>query len=244
MVIVNSADIATEMLTRKASIYSDRPQLVMFGELVGFNRFLSFTPYGSLWRRQRTLLQKTIGTAASSKQFSGIEEAEAHRLLKHIRNDPENLVNHIRMSVTSFHNVLHSLMILRAAGSIILRISYGYETADGKDSLVDLAETVMDGFATTLRPGAFLVDLLPIREELLHIPALSLTLIKSSTYHIGFRVSPSNERLTNGDKIFRASWRYHTHWSRHLWYGFEHWVVSFTQIISGERTKPREIICL
>ncbi|KAF9263088.1 cytochrome P450 [Marasmius fiardii PR-910] len=145
LIIVNSPEIAADMLAKKASIYSDRPLLTMFGDLCGYARFLSFLPYGSIWRRRRTLIQKTIGTAASSAKFSVIEEKEAHLLLKRIGKDPDGLLDHIRM----------------AAGSIILDISYGYQTQENKDPLVDLAEHVMDGFANTLRPGAYLVDTLP-----------------------------------------------------------------------------------
>ncbi|KIK53247.1 hypothetical protein GYMLUDRAFT_179168 [Collybiopsis luxurians FD-317 M1] len=146
MIIVNSSEIAANMFAKKSSIYSDRPLLTMFGDLCGYGRFLSFLPYGSLWRRRRTLIQKTIGTAASSAKFSMVEEKEAHLLLKRMRKDPDGLLDHIRM----------------AAGSIILDISYGYQTQESKDPLVDLAETVMDGFGITLRPGAYLVDTLPI----------------------------------------------------------------------------------
>ena len=42
-----------------------------------------------------------------------------------------------------------------------MKITYGYDVQEGKDSFVDLADTAMRHFAATAVPGVFLVDTFP-----------------------------------------------------------------------------------
>ena len=51
----------------------------------------------------------------------------------------------------------------RTVGSIFLRIAYGYEVNDENDPLISLADKAVDIFVKASAPGAFLVDLIPIR---------------------------------------------------------------------------------
>jgi len=96
LVIINSAQVATDMLDKKSAIYSDRPTLQMAGELVGWKDTLVLLPYGDRFRRYRRLFYKLIGSAAAMKQFNFIEEAESLRFLRRVFNDPDNLAMHIR----------------------------------------------------------------------------------------------------------------------------------------------------
>jgi hypothetical protein len=49
----------------------------------------------------------------------------------------------------------------RTAGSVILRISHGYEVQEGIDPFVELADQATDQFSLATAPGGFLVDLIP-----------------------------------------------------------------------------------
>lgn len=49
------------------------------------------------------------------------------------------------------------------AGVIILKISYGYEVREERDPFVDLADEAVSYFSASTAPGAFVVDVLPIR---------------------------------------------------------------------------------
>jgi hypothetical protein len=54
----------------------------------------------------------------------------------------------------------------REAGSVILRIGYGYNAESHKsDPLIDLAGVAMDQFAQAAVPGAWLVDVMPFCER-------------------------------------------------------------------------------
>jgi hypothetical protein len=66
--------------------------------------------------------------------------------LLNLLESPDELFDHIR----------------KEAGSVILKITYGYTTeARGNDPLVVLACTTMEQFAEATVPGKWMVDMLP-----------------------------------------------------------------------------------
>lgn len=56
------------------------------------------------------------------------------------------------------------------AGAIILRISHGYEVQEHDDPFVELANHATEQFSLSTAPGAFLVDVLPLRECYIVLP--------------------------------------------------------------------------
>jgi hypothetical protein len=48
VVIINSLKVATELLDRRANTYSDRPRLIVAGEILCGGLFTAFIPYGDL----------------------------------------------------------------------------------------------------------------------------------------------------------------------------------------------------
>lgn len=150
MIIVNSAEIATDMLEKKGSIYSDRPVMEMGGEMVGWKNTLVLITYGDRFRRYRKLFHKLIGNSTSMSQFYPTEEVETHKFLKHLLYTPQDLVTHIR----------------RTASAIILRISHGYEVNETEDPFVTLADIATDQFSLATAPGVFMVNLIPQLRQL------------------------------------------------------------------------------
>ncbi|CAA7266287.1 unnamed protein product [Cyclocybe aegerita] len=151
MIILNSAEVAIDMLDKKSSVYSDRPVMQMGGELVGWKNTLVLIPYGDRFRNYRRLFHQSIGTPASMSEFHAVEEKETHRFLKNVLAQPEHLADHVR----------------RTAGAIILRISHGYEIQENKDPFVTLADEATEQFSLSTAPGGFLVNLIP---ALRHVP--------------------------------------------------------------------------
>ena len=43
-------------------------------------------------------------------------------------------------------------------------ISYGYSVKESDDPYVEIVEAAVDGFSESMRPGAFLADMIPFRE--------------------------------------------------------------------------------
>ncbi|KZT19016.1 cytochrome P450, partial [Neolentinus lepideus HHB14362 ss-1] len=146
MVIVNSPQIALDMLEKKNAIYSDRPVLTMADEMVGWKFTLSSSSQSERFRKYRRLIHGIVGTRTSMDEYLPIEEKETRKFLQQTLANPGGLVEHIR----------------RTAGAIILQITYGYEVEDVDDPIVRIVDEATDQFSELLRPGAYLVDTLPI----------------------------------------------------------------------------------
>ncbi|KAG6846261.1 hypothetical protein H0H93_014995, partial [Arthromyces matolae] len=95
MIIVNSAEIMAE-LDKQGSVYSDRPKLVMGGELVGYEDTLVLTPYGPRFRRFRKHFSRLLGTPAIMERHNPTVEHETRRFLKRTLVNAEDLNQNLR----------------------------------------------------------------------------------------------------------------------------------------------------
>ncbi|KAI4950472.1 hypothetical protein J4E91_004355 [Alternaria rosae] len=110
-------------------------------------------PYSAEWKIQRKNITKIASTNVSVSVFDKVQETEAAHFLLNLLNSPDKLFDHIR----------------KEAGSVILKITYGYTTvADGNDPFVDLAAKTMEQFANATVPGKWPVDIFPF---LRYLPA-------------------------------------------------------------------------
>ncbi|KII88998.1 hypothetical protein PLICRDRAFT_40636 [Plicaturopsis crispa FD-325 SS-3] len=151
MIIINSVDIANDLLERRSSIYSDRPQSVMATELMGWHWNLSLMRYGSLWRAGRRLFHHEFHPDAALR-FRPREEAATHELLRRFVNEPEGFSEHL----------------VHMAGRVILDIAYGIRVQPHGDPYVAAAEAANAGIFEASKPGAFLVDFFTL---LKYVPA-------------------------------------------------------------------------
>ncbi|KAJ7607903.1 cytochrome P450 [Roridomyces roridus] len=163
MIILSSMQAAVDLLERRSAIYSDRPQLTMANELMGWDFHLgkntssevrhyvadliltAFMRYGEQWRAHRRLFQNTF-QADAIKKFHSTELLSAHLLLRRILDDPENVLLHLR----------------QMAAEIVMSAAYGIDVLPVNDPYVDLAEAATDPMTRAVVPGAFLVDLIPL----------------------------------------------------------------------------------
>ncbi|KAJ6598670.1 cytochrome P450 [Mycena sp. CBHHK59/15] len=146
-IIVNSLQIAEDLLETHGSNFSDRPVVPMGGELVGLKNAQALTQYGHRFKEERKLFRQLFGTQEAIQQFAPLQQQEIHRLLQNI----------LQESDSPFH------AIDRAVGAIIFRIAYGYHLCEGprKDPFLDMAETASKNFSNSTKPAAFLVDVIP-----------------------------------------------------------------------------------
>lgn len=49
MVVLDSIEVAVDLLEKRSSIYSDRPKMIMTIELMGWDFTTVFLPYGEFW---------------------------------------------------------------------------------------------------------------------------------------------------------------------------------------------------
>ncbi|KII91350.1 hypothetical protein PLICRDRAFT_173216 [Plicaturopsis crispa FD-325 SS-3] len=154
--ILGSVEAAYDVLDTRGAMYSDRPPAVMAADLVGWGRGLGYTPGppNPRFREFRRLMHKFIGPRASrSEEVSSMIEQGARDLVVRLA-EADNYEEYVECTKQS-------------AGSLILRLTYGYKATTRDDPLVAIADVAMDGFSKATEPG-WLVDSFPV---LRHMPS-------------------------------------------------------------------------
>ncbi|KAI0267111.1 cytochrome P450 [Gloeopeniophorella convolvens] len=147
IVVLNDINIANEMLDSKSSIYSDRPISQMAGPLAGFDDFLGIHGYDEHFKRMRKFTHQAIGTRVGLEKFTELFESHFREFLKALSQNPSNVEHAIRQSVAS----------------MIVLITYGRQVREvGSDPIIQLVDAGMKNFFKITKPGAFLVDLIPV----------------------------------------------------------------------------------
>ncbi|THH20203.1 hypothetical protein EW146_g1119 [Bondarzewia mesenterica] len=153
IVILNSAKAAYDLLEKRSARYSSRPVRTMVQEIMGFDWLFSGMPYGSSWRKHRTMFQKYFH-AHSSPQYQPIQLKESHVLLRNLLHRPDRLEQHIR----------------RSAVAPVMKILYGHDVPEEGDVFVTLADQAMSAFGKAGLFGTFLVDYIPFPTS---VPSIS-----------------------------------------------------------------------
>ena len=96
MIILNSSKAAVDLLEKRSAIYSNRPILMMGGEIIGWNQTLALNQCGPRFREYRKFIGRLIGTRASTEQFAPLMERETAKFLARVTADPDSLVHQIR----------------------------------------------------------------------------------------------------------------------------------------------------
>ncbi|KAJ7202043.1 cytochrome P450 [Mycena pura] len=146
IVILDSFAAANDLLKQRSAIYSSRPRLV-----TGFTQSMALSPYSARFLSFRRLIHKEL-SGNSLQKYWPLHEDESRLLIKKVLLDPSLLLDSIR----------------NYAGSVILRVMYGYQTASEDDKFVVMAEKLLAAFSIGSQPRVWLVDILP---WLRHLPS-------------------------------------------------------------------------
>lgn len=192
MVVINSYKHAYELLEKRSAIYSDRPHMIMAGDIVGWDQILVLLRYGNQFREYRRLMARVLGSRKSVESFVPIIEEQTGKLLSRLLREPTaDLPSQIRKYVSRFwirsldgacvsgllasgrsvHETVDALVLVlltqipnRMTGAIVLMISYGYQAQENDDPLIRIADEATEQAAEVAQPGAFLVDVFPFRK--------------------------------------------------------------------------------
>jgi len=100
-IIINSPQLATEILSKKSAIYSSRPHLTMACDLVGWKDILVLLKYTDKFKACRRMFQSVIGTRASVDKFRDSLEEESALMLRRLLDEPKDFVGPVRKCVLS-----------------------------------------------------------------------------------------------------------------------------------------------
>ncbi|KAF8598024.1 cytochrome P450 [Ceratobasidium sp. AG-I] len=145
-IVLNSVEAATELLVKRSSIYSDRPQvpLICSENLMGWGKHTALLPYGDQWRRQRRMTHEVLHRQAS-KSFWPVVTKQSRLALQRILVNPNNYPEELR----------------RMAGSTLLSAVYGYEVTSADERLVKMVEAAFNQLGQVAASPHYLVNIIP-----------------------------------------------------------------------------------
>ncbi|EEB93789.1 hypothetical protein MPER_07513, partial [Moniliophthora perniciosa FA553] len=130
ILVVNSYETANELFEKRGNNYSDRNELPMINDLMGWDWSFGHMPYGPRWKSHRTMFHRQFQSSVVSA-FWPTQLNEAHKLIRRMLHHPDDLINHLR------HN----------SASTIMNVTYGIEIAEEDDHYITVAETALEGMA-------------------------------------------------------------------------------------------------
>ncbi|QRW26340.1 cytochrome P450 family protein [Rhizoctonia solani] len=150
IVVLNSAEAASDLLDKRLGIYSDRPSIPMVTDpsLMNWTKSVSSAKYGELTRSYRRIMNNWLNKRAVV-QFNPMQERQARLLLKSLLD----ITNHSE----PFQAVKKELFF--SAGSSMLQVAYGYESQGPDDPFFTMAKLA---FEHALHAG--------MQTTMLHIP--------------------------------------------------------------------------
>lgn len=157
LIFLSSPQAVSDLLEKRGAIYSDKPHMVMAGELCGCQNMVAFTPYSAQSKRQRRLLNRAF-SRTSIPAYEPLITRCTNQFLSEILSGG---VDYTRLRT----------LARRYAGGLTLAVVYGYEPVplgleDGgkdPDPFIRLASECVDILQKEIASGGgiWAVDVLP-----------------------------------------------------------------------------------
>ncbi|KAF9777905.1 cytochrome P450 [Thelephora terrestris] len=157
LVIINSFDTARELLDYRGSVYSSRPRMVTFSEMMGWESIISQMNSGPRWRKHRRIIQEKFGPRHLS-DYAEMQKGVTYDFLAGLGKAPKKLEDHIKSPL----RLPRLSSSLKSAAAMILGVTYGYAIQSIDDPFIHLADEAAVESLRYGTPGATLCDVLPM----------------------------------------------------------------------------------
>ncbi|KAJ6460518.1 cytochrome P450 [Mycena sanguinolenta] len=142
IIILNNAKAAADLLDRRGSIYSDRPENIVASEMMTGGLFFATSHYGDTWRKMRRASQAALSKNFAHK-FHAIQAKEAILLTHSLLARPTAWGSHLR----------------RTTASVVLSLVYDTPPIlSEEDPKITRVNDFTDRLARAGYPGAYLVE--------------------------------------------------------------------------------------
>ncbi|KAF9446806.1 cytochrome P450 [Macrolepiota fuliginosa MF-IS2] len=151
IVVLSSAEAATDLLEKRSGNYSDRPDFPIFN-LMGWGAGLAFQHYGKAFQKQRRLFKEYFNQR-KAEEYKDLQTTQARQLALNLARGKEDRED-----------------VLRGFGaSVVVRIAFGHDMYSENDpNYADLAQKNGEAFTLCGPPGSTPVDLFPVLQ---HFPS-------------------------------------------------------------------------
>ncbi|KZT51048.1 cytochrome P450 [Calocera cornea HHB12733] len=165
ILVVNTREAATELLEKRTASTGGRMHQVMCDELCGLASEPLRTNDLSLHRQYRRLFNFVLGPRTASAAWP-LQVRETRRAALEILESPSQQKEHLRRydSSACFNPGCHLLRLdcfARAIAAIVFELVYGLKIKSYSDPMVRLANLGIQRLATILKPGSWIVDIIP-----------------------------------------------------------------------------------
>ncbi|GAV99793.1 O-methylsterigmatocystin oxidoreductase [Lentinula edodes] len=134
--IINKAEVAIDLLEKRARIYSDRAVTPIM-KLCGADLNLALEPYSDRWRRDRRLFQQVFRQATISR-FYPAQHSKINEFLRELLFAPDDFMDHT----------------MALSQRLVYSALYGLDISPG-DSLAQKAQNAVGGIGKSLLSGSF-----------------------------------------------------------------------------------------
>lgn len=155
-IVLSSHQAAQDLLSRRSARYSDRPRRVMCGELVTKGLHMLLRPYDAAYKLHQRMEAPLLKVDAA-KRYTALQDLEARQLLFDVLKESDAAADR---GIDSSHH------FERAMASFIYSLAYGYRLKTGHEEAFEDAKRVQAEFARTGVVGAYIVDTLPVLNNL------------------------------------------------------------------------------
>ncbi|KAB5591991.1 Cytochrome P450 family protein [Ceratobasidium theobromae] len=153
IIILNSAQAASDLLDKRSARYADRycPPMIKEPSLVDWSTIPSLVEYGDVWRHYRRLMNNWLNSRAVG-QFNKLQENQTRLLLKRLLE--------LSSLPAPFEQVRHEFFFTMA--SSMFQLGYGYTLQGDQDPFFLRAQSAIDQVTEAGMFTNFFVNILPI----------------------------------------------------------------------------------
>ncbi|KAK7029429.1 hypothetical protein VNI00_014683 [Paramarasmius palmivorus] len=124
IILLNNAKTALDLLESRSNIYSDRPRSVFLEKVLKRHHGVFRLPFDHpRFRTYRRMMHSGLSPRAV-QGYQPLQIQEVNILLRGLADNPKDFIPHLR----------------RNAGSLILKVTYGYEVSSDNDDFIQLVE--------------------------------------------------------------------------------------------------------
>lgn len=145
MFVCGSATSADAILNKQSSATSDRPHLVMAGDLLSGGKRMLILAYDERWRKYRKIMHEALNNTAAVN-YEAIQEKEAGLTACLLGRDPSTFQQ----------------QFTRYAASTIMTVAYDYPVKSLEDPLIYSVNACLGNLGKYVNPSASPLDSYPI----------------------------------------------------------------------------------
>ncbi|KAJ6544151.1 cytochrome P450 [Mycena capillaripes] len=139
IVLLNSTQATYDLLEKRGTIYSDRPQFPLIN-LAGHQWNFGFKPYGKEWQSLRRAFTSQYNSMATLRSFHDAHRVSSSTFLLNVLREPDQTSNHMRVR----------------GAQVIFNVTYGISVYS--ENIMQTTEDVMDLVSVALYPSMWIIN--------------------------------------------------------------------------------------